>query len=140
MTGFQQSLFSMWQLVEHQDGLKPLTSVIFGALTLYAIQACLRLPPQTPRKAGEASTPGVRWSRLRWRLWLVAGLILMFDALTLAAYIPIWFTMQKVEKPTSFPDGHYLYLLWGACLSGVAIQVILGVLFLTVETRLKASK
>jgi len=127
-------------LLQHLDAAKPIIGLVFGVLAIYAILACLRLPPQSARGVGAASSPGVLISRTRRNLWRLAGLICLIDVLTVAAYLGVWSAMKDVEKPMSFPAGKHLYGLWEGCLLGVAIQVGLGVLFVMLETKLKASK
>jgi hypothetical protein len=140
MTKLLDFLFFVWTVVAHQDALKALAAVIFGGEAIYAVLAALRLPSTPQRALGESSTPIAKWRDTRRCFFGVLCSIVLINCGTLFAYLRVWFFMKDIEKPTAFPGGHHLYLIWGCCLGATLFLLVLGVVFLRLETRLKQWK
>jgi len=137
MTMLERYLFMAWQLVNTYEGFKPVMSVVFGVIAIYAVVAYVRLGPEPKRQDGGSSSPVVTWRKHKRCLGLLAGSICVLNAATMGLYL--WIRSLMPEKPTEFPLGHHLALLWGLCLVCVLVLVILGLLFLRLEKKLKAA-
>jgi len=140
MSGIESLLFAVWQLVNSHDGFKPLLALIFGGETIYVLIGLAQLPEAPVRTEGAASTPIVRWKRGRRNIRILAFIILAVNAVVLGLYLRVWFFMKEKDKPTAFPAGHHLPLLWGTCLTGAAVLIVLGLSYLALEKKLKAAK
>jgi hypothetical protein len=138
MKAIEEYLFSFWQLVNGHDGFKPVMGIIFGVVAIYVVQSCIRLPAEPTRPSGGLSTPIVEWRKRKRNLKALAAAIVLVNLATVGLYLRVWVFMQG--KPAEFPAGHHLPLIWGSCLLGVLLLVVLAAIYLGFENAIKPSK